>query len=126
MNDYRRIRLAKAGYRKIRSLDVAQRHWEDRIWQQERLEEPFSGPTVVVTHMAPSVQSIPDRYRGQALSASFASNLDDLVSRSDLWVHGHVHDSRNYTVGKARVVCNPLSYPQRGSDGRWFGGELFV
>jgi predicted phosphodiesterase len=120
MNDYRKIRLAKAGYRKIKPLDAAQWHWNDRIWLQDRLAEPFSGSTVVVTHMEPSLQSIPDMYKGRAISAAFALNLDALVSRSDLWIHGHIHDSMDYTVGKARVVCNPLGYPERGSDGQWF------
>lgn len=119
MNDYRKIRLAKAGYRKIRPLDAAQWHWEDRIWLDERLAEPFSGPTVVVTHMAPSLRSIPERYQGQLLSAAFASAMDDLVSKADLWVHGHVHESMDYLLGKARVVCNPLGYPQRIADGQW-------
>lgn len=119
LNDYRRIRLAKGGYRKIKPLDVAQWHWEDRIWLQERLEEPFDGMTVVVTHMAPSSRSIPERYRGQLLSAAFASELDALVSKADLWVHGHIHDSMDYRLGKARVVCNPLGYPLRDPDGNW-------
>ncbi len=49
--------------------------------------------------MGPYLQSIPDRYKGHALSAAFASNLEALISRSDLWVHGHVHDSMDYVVG---------------------------
>lgn len=120
LNDHRKIRLAKAGYRKIKPLDVAQWHWEDRTWLQDRLAEPFSGSTVVVTHMGPSLQSIPDRYKGHAPSAAFASNLEALVSRSDLWLHGHVHDSMDYVVGKARVICNPPGYPLRDSEGQWF------
>lgn len=119
INDYRKIRLAKAGYRKIKPLDVAQWHWEDRIWLHARLSETFKGATVVVTHMAPSAQSVPEKYKRQPLSASFASNLEALVSKADLWVHGHVHESMDYGVGRARVVCNPLGYPLRGSDGRW-------
>jgi len=120
LNDYRKIRIARGGYRKIRPLDVAQWHWEDRIWLQERLDEPFDGLTVVVTHMAPSSRSIPERYTGQLLSAAFASELDSLVSKADLWVHGHIHDSMDYRLGKARVVCNPLGYPLRDPDGTWF------
>jgi hypothetical protein len=27
-----------------------------------------------------------------------------------LWVHGHVHDSFDYTVGKCRVIANPRGY----------------
>lgn len=120
LNDYRKIRLAKDKYRKIKPLDVAQWHWEDRIWLEERLREPFSGCTVVVTHMGPSVRSIPDRYRGQLLSAAYASDLDSLVCKTDLWVHGHIHDSMDYTLGGARVVCNPLGYPLRSDEGHWF------
>jgi len=119
INDYRKIRLAKPRYRKIRPLDVAQWHLEDRIWLHDRLSEYFAGPTVVVTHMGPTGLSIPARYRGQLVSAAFASNLETMTSKADLWVHGHIHDSMDYWVGKARVVCNPLGYPQQGSDRRW-------
>lgn len=119
MNDYRNIRLAKAGYRKIRPIDVLQWHSDERIWLESRLEEPFSGSTVVVTHMAPSAKSIPAEYAGHPTSAAYASNLDSLVAKADLWVHGHIHDSMNYRVGNARVVCNPLGYPVLSADGHW-------
>ena len=119
LNYYRKIRLAKAGYRKIKPLDVAQWHRGERAWLEQRLAEPFPGTTVVVTHMAPSSRSIPERLQGQLLSAAFASDLDALVCKADLWVHGHVHDSMDYRVGKSRVVCNPLGYPLRGGDGQW-------
>lgn len=119
MNDYRKIRLAKAGYRRIKPLDVAQWHWEERTWLQQRLAEPFSGSTVVVTHMAPYPQSIPEWYRGHPLSAAFASHLDPLVSEADLWIHGHIHDSMDYLLGGTRGICNPLGYPVRGDDGTW-------
>lgn len=54
------------------------------------------------------------------MSAAFASDLDAMVSKADLWVHGHIHDSMDYRLGKARVVCNPLGYPLSDSDGAWF------
>jgi hypothetical protein len=28
----------------------------------------------------------------------------------DLWLHGHVHDSFDYQVGRCRVVANPAGY----------------
>jgi len=28
-----------------------------------------------------------------------------------LWIHGHSHDRCDYTLGKTRVVANPLGYP---------------
>jgi len=45
-----------------------------------------------------------------ALSAAFASNLDHLVERADLWIHGHTHDNFDYQLGRCRVVCNPRGY----------------
>lgn len=44
MNDYRRIRLARNGYRKIRPLDTVQWHLQDRTWLQDKLNESFDGP----------------------------------------------------------------------------------
>ena len=38
------------------------------------------------------------------------SDLDELVMKADLWIHGHVHDSFDYMVGSCRVVTNPGSY----------------
>jgi len=113
MNDYKRIRLAKKGYRKLRPDDTEQWHFRDRVWIEERLAEPFDGKTVVITHMAPSERSIAEEYKGDSCSPAFASNLDHPVERADLWIHGHVHHSLDYRIGGGRVVCNPLGYPGR-------------
>lgn len=111
MNDYRRIRLAKKGYRKLRPSDTEGWHFEHRRWLAERLAEPFGGKTVVVTHMAPSGRSVAVEFKGDSLSPSFASNLEMLVEQADLWVHGHMHNSSDYSIGRCRVVCNPMGYP---------------
>jgi len=113
MVDYKRIRLANQGYRKLRATDTAQIHASHKSWLKTRLAEPFSGKTVVVTHMAPSMLSVSDQYASDPVSASFASRLDDLVSQSDIWIHGHMHESFDYQVGKCRVVCNPCGYIRR-------------
>jgi predicted phosphodiesterase len=112
MNDYRQIRLASQGDRKLRASDTARWHQEQKIWLAAKLAAPFLGITVVITHMAPSTKSIPGRYAGELLSAAFASHLDDLVAQADLWIHGHTHDSADYSIGKCRVVSNPCGYPR--------------
>jgi len=65
-----------------------------------------------VTHHAPSIQSIVDRYRADPVSAAFASNMDDFILEHKplLWIHGHTHESFDYEIGKTRVVCNPRGY----------------
>jgi predicted phosphodiesterase len=113
MNDYRRIRLAKKGYRKLRAADTAYFHAQQRLWLTKQLALPFSGKTVVVTHMAPSFLSVSPQYANDAVSACYASRLDGLVEQADLWVHGHMHETFDYQIGKGRVVCNPRGYKTR-------------
>jgi hypothetical protein len=48
---------------------------------------------------------------GNELNLAFASNLDFLIHPPvSLWIHGHQHDSADYTLGDTRVVCNPRGY----------------
>lgn len=83
-----------------------------RNWLSEKLAEPFDGMTVVVTHHLPSQQSVATRFENDPVSGAFASKLDELVAQANLWVHGHTHDSFEYTLGKCRVICNPRGYPR--------------
>lgn len=32
------------------------------------------------------------------------------MNAPDLWLHGHVHDSFDYNVGRTRVIANPAGY----------------
>ena len=66
----------------------------------------------MVTHHAPSIRSIADRYKLDPVSAAFASNMDDFILEYQprLWIHGHTHESFDYKIGKTRVVCNPRGY----------------
>lgn len=84
-------------------------------WLQHRLQRRWPGPTVVITHHAPSAASIDPRFAGSPLNACFASHLDYLFrSGVDLWIHGHMHHSVDYSVGGTRVVCNPRGYVKNG------------
>ncbi|WP_341317465.1 metallophosphoesterase [Paraburkholderia sp. IMGN_8] len=83
------------------------------LWLNARLEEPFAGKTVVVTHHMPSGMSVPQKNRELVLAAARATNVELLVLRADLWVHGHGHWSSDYRIGDCRVVCNPRGRPGR-------------
>lgn len=89
-------------------------HEQSRDWLKDTLALPFKGDTVVVTHHAPHHGSIHPRYKGSYLNAAFASDLTSLVEKADLWLHGHVHNSSDYRVGRCRVVSNPRGYPTNG------------
>ena len=73
------------------------------------LAKPFAGPTVIVTHHLPSMQSVAARFKNDVPSAAYASHLDELVANSNaaLWIHGHAHNSSDYVIGGTRVLCNP-------------------
>lgn len=113
INDYRAIRLASKGYKRLEPHDTATFHEQHKRFILRRLliDPPHYRKAVVITHMAPSMQSIAAKYEGDALNPYYASDLDYLVGAADLWIHGHTHTSFDYKVGKCRVVCNPCGYP---------------
>jgi predicted phosphodiesterase len=85
-------------------------------WLRRKLAHPFNGPTVVITHHAPSPQSIHPRFAGSLMNTCFISNLENMMGaqRTPLWIHGHTHDSFDYAVNGTRVVCNPRGYAKDG------------
>jgi hypothetical protein len=87
-------------------------------WLEARLAVPHDGPTVVITHHAPSPRSIHPRFAGSLLNACFVSDLERLAGgdRVQLWIHGHTHDSFDYLVNGTRIVCNPRGYAKAGVD----------
>jgi predicted phosphodiesterase len=111
--DYKRIDVDGPAGRKLTPEDTTQIHAQDKAWLTQQLAAPFAGTTVVITHMAPSLMSVAAQYAADPVSAAFASRLDDMVGRADLWIHGHMHDSYDYRIGACRVVCNPCGYRTR-------------
>lgn len=83
-------------------------------WLDQALNEPFEGPTVVVTHHAPTRHSVHPRFAESLISAGFASDCTSLMGRAILWIHGHTHDSFDYSVRGTRVICNPRGYMRDG------------
>jgi Icc-related predicted phosphoesterase len=92
--------------------DAIRLHNGSRDWLAAMLTESFDGKTVVVTHHAPSSQSVHPRYARDLLTPAFASNLENLMAgeRVALWAHGHMHESFDYEIYGTRVVCNPRGY----------------
>lgn len=108
--DHRLIRIGREAFTSEHALE---QHHLAREWLEEQLLVPHNGATVVVTHHGPHPRSVHERFLGDALSAAFVSDMSDLMGSVDLWIHGHVHDSFDYTVGRCRVIANPLGYPSR-------------
>lgn len=111
LNDFKYISYGQDKHL-LRAKDTAQINAQHTAWLRTKLAEPFLGKTVVITHHLPSMRSVAPRWRDDPVTAGFASNHDDLVRQADLWVHGHTHDSMDYTIDQCRVLCNPRGYRQ--------------
>ncbi len=125
LNDHRRISWSKQPWQRFRPQEALLLHRTSRKFIEQTLAETSIRPTVVVTHHAPHVGSLHPRYANEILSAAYVSDLSTVIeaTQPDLWVHGHVHASFGYMVGRTRIVCNPHGYGQENSD---FNASLVV
>lgn len=70
---------------------------------------------MVVTHHAPHRNSLAPRYAAEWASGGYITEmLPEFFEVPVLWVHGHTHDSFDYVVNGARVLCNPRGYAKDG------------
>ncbi len=106
--DYTAIRW---GDRTLAPEDTIAFNHQDAAWLAARLETRFDGPTVVITHHAPQRGSIAPAFAAHPLNPAFVTDLDALMGRAALWIHGHTHTAFDYDVRGTRVVCNPRGYP---------------
>lgn len=126
INDFRIIDIDE---RTFSPLDSVKLHQSDLKFLRFELIKPFEGKTVIVTHHLPCSRSVARRYEKDILAAAFASNLDSMMDKCDLWIHGHTHDSFDYEhpMG-ARVICNPRGYSRYSKiakNGRFDAGKVF-
>lgn len=126
MNDYRQIRANNG------KLSVDSTIFEFKMSKEyitKKLNESFIDNVypIVVTHHAPSFQSVSDGFQGSPLNGAFCSDLTEMIlySPTDLtWIHGHVHQNHDYLVhDRCRVICNPHGY---GSENRNWIEELVI
>lgn len=113
MFDFRKITMDEAEDAPLFTpADSAALFAHNARWLAAELAKPYAGATVVITHHAPSMQSVHPRFAGSLLNAGFVSDAEWLLrpNRAQLWIHGHVHHSCDYWVGQTRVMCNPRGY----------------
>jgi len=122
VKDYRFIRTG--GYRRIRPSDTAVWNLRDIEFIENSLKIPFDGPTIVVTHHAPSVKSLKNGVT-EPLDASDVNLWEHIIEKYDIraWIHGHTHEPMNYWIGNTEIITNPGGYPGQNlshrKDGIW-------
>lgn len=121
MNDYKLIRtgpsIDAAYLRSFTPQDAFMLFQQSKkfIFDEAKEQKEAGRKVVVVTHMGPSWQSVPDRYKTGPyadLNGAYVSNLEEeiLDTKPDYWIHGHTHDSCDYMIGDTHVVVNPRGY----------------
>lgn len=125
MNDYKLIRK-NPSYGRITPLDTAKIHKGSTDWLLANLQDRTTTKNIVITHHAPSLKSVSAQYKKDKLTPSFASDLENIITKCkpDLWIHGHIHSACDYLIANTRVVCNPFGYPHEKTIG--FDPSLIV
>lgn len=101
--------------RRCTPADVLSWHTVSRAWLEDRLAASRPGETtIVITHHAPSLQSVKPHRWDRVQMVGTASNLESLIERSGptLWIHGHTHDDADYHIGKTRIVSRQRGTPK--------------
>jgi predicted phosphodiesterase len=115
LNDYNHIRMKRKAYGKINARDVMTEHQRGYNALLNWLETDTGGYKLVMTHHAPSMQSIPNRYKNDyELNKAYCNHFESLIENHpeiSAWVHGHTHDYFDYEIGQTRIMCNPRGYP---------------
>lgn len=124
MNDMRLIRT-RSYTRRLKPWMLEEEFQRYRSFLESRLATPFDGPTIIMTHHAPSGRSLLGGRCTEPLDASYASNLEPLIRAHapDFWIHGHIHERRDYAIGSTRILANPRGYV-RAADGRHRPAEI--
>ncbi len=126
MRDHRRIqtRDGLGSPAPFRPFAAAALHVEHRGRIERVLAERHDGPTIVVTHHAPHPLSLRAGEATGPGDAAYGSDLSAIMEGPGapaLWLHGHVHVSRDYHIGRTRVLSNARGHDtsHRRRDGTW-------
>jgi len=98
---------------RLRCDDVIEEHKNTLKVLREQLIQHDKN-FIVMTHHCPSFKSShPKHGINNPLNYAYCSELSGLFyeyARIKYWVHGHTHDSHDYPIDNARVLCNPRGY----------------
>jgi hypothetical protein len=131
MNDYKVVQnfyADKGLYYKLTPEHTFEEHRKTKEYFKFMLEEKRDVPVVVITHMAPSFQSVNQKFKHETTTnGGYASELSEFIldhPNIKVWVHGHMHDPVDYKIGDTRILANPRGY-MPWEDGNGFEPGLY-
>lgn len=115
MNDYSCIHVGPGSYDSktyLTTNDTAAICVMTKKKIQEFVDLKTDKKKVLVTHMAPSSQSLDRRFKNSETNDAYYEELFEMLVDSDIKTacHGHIHEPVDYMIGNTRVVSNPRGY----------------
>jgi len=104
-----------------------QRIYEENDKAELFLRDTVTSDDIVLTHHLPAPPSVSPKYEGSPLNRYFLTDVSWIIEQRQpkLWVHGHTHDSCDYSIGRTQVLCNPFGYAAR-EENRAFNPNLII
>lgn len=111
INDYHKIK--NSDYSLLTPDQTVDKFYESEQYIFSQLKNhKISDKVVVVTHHGISPLSVHNHHRYDKLRDAYITDLTDEIEDygPNLWIHGHLHDSSDYKIGRTRVIVNPYGY----------------
>ena len=106
MNDYNFITNQQ---NPLTTTDTLIKHKETTEWF-DRCVRSLRGPVVMITHHAPSLQSV---QRNLTTNGAYYTDMSRFIKSHPHivnWVHGHCHATNDYNIQQCRVMSNAYGY----------------
>lgn len=119
LNDYYKIKwFDGTNYFKLNTRITTQMFFKFKERLNNALHElPKDAEVIVMSHMAPHINSSLGCYKANALTPAYFTDMSEFFGdQVKYWVHGHMHNSSDYTVNGTRVLANPYGYYDGVSD----------
>ena len=110
MNDYRKIRTRDYRYR-LRPQDTLLANKQSREFFASIVRTKTTAKVCAISHHGPAPATAKLGTENDLISSAYVNGeYVDLMSGVHAWIYGHTHETRDFTIGEARVVTNAKGY----------------
>ncbi len=123
------FRLIKSNGNMINIDDYNHLHEECLSFISKEIQTETDKKTVVVSHHLPTFFNYPEKYRHSELNSAFATELFDLIEKSnvDYWIYGHSHEVvPDFKIGRTTLTTNQLGYAEHGEHLKFISNKLLL
>ncbi len=85
---------------------------------KEFIKANATSEDVIISHILPTFKAVEARFKNAPTNMFFVNDCEDLIAsiKPKLWIFGHTHFPFDFKLGDTRMYCNPLAYPNEGSN----------